>query len=96
MDFIKVSKSDIVLLKGAKMTDLEEALRRVWFIESKFSSVKQSQGSSSPTTSFLLNLDGSLYVNSERITSCSSAWKISELGSFSMEAPCSQEWASVS
>jgi hypothetical protein len=57
---MKLSRSDIVLLKGASMTDLDEAFRRVWFIESRFSSVKQSQGSSAPTASFLLNLEGSL------------------------------------
>jgi hypothetical protein len=62
--FITVRKnpdrSDIVLLKGARITDFEEALRRVWFIESKLSSVKQSHGSSSPTRSFLLKREGSL------------------------------------
>jgi hypothetical protein len=84
---MKLSRSDIVLLKGASMTDLEEAFRRVWFIESRFSSVKQSHGSSAPTASFLLNLEGSLYVNSDLITSCSSAWKISEFGSLSIDAP---------
>ena len=57
---MKVSKSDIVLLKGARITDLDDAFLKVWFIESKLSSVKQSHGSSSPTASFLLNLDGSL------------------------------------
>ena len=34
-------------LNGASMTDLVEALRRVAFMESRFSSVKQSQGSAS-------------------------------------------------
>jgi hypothetical protein len=60
IDFMKVSKSDIVLLKGARMTDFDDAFLKVWFIESKLSSVKQSHGSSSPTASFLLNLEGSL------------------------------------
>lgn len=37
--------SDTDELNGARITDLVEAFRRVAFIESKLSSVKQSQGS---------------------------------------------------
>ena len=70
-------------LKGARMTDFEEAFLRVAFIESRFSSVKQSQGSSSGllTTSFLLNLLGLLYVNSFLMTSYSSSLKMTKVPS---------------
>lgn len=55
------STSDIVELKGAKMRDLELLFLNISFIESRFSSVKQSHGSSSRwTCSFLLNRCGLL------------------------------------
>ena len=55
------STSDIVELNGAKIEDFSEAFLKVQSIESRFNSVKQSQGSSSSLTfSFLLNLLGSL------------------------------------
>ena len=49
-------------LKGARITDLVESFLSVAFIESRFSSVKQSHGSASgfTGTSFLLNREGLL------------------------------------
>lgn len=76
----KASTSDMVELKGAKISDLELAFLRSSFIESKLSSVKQSQGSSlSLTFSFRLNRSGSLYVNSSRMTFFSASLKISSV-----------------
>ena len=65
-------------LNGANITDLDEAFRSVAFIESRFNSVKQSHGSASGLfgISFLLNLEGLLYVNSFLIISYSSKLKI--------------------
>lgn len=40
-------KSEMELLNGARITDFSDSFLRVWLIESRLSSVKQSHGSSS-------------------------------------------------